>query len=1634
MLKRLSLVCLIFFISSVASAVPVTIEVFWPNWSTDNRVTLRNPSNVVLDTICDPVNCFNGTNDTAHAETRNYNLTAGNNYSIQLEDFFGDSWNGVGAYVRVTVDGVLAIDDSGPPSSTETLFFNVSAAPPTTGCSSNIVICSHSTSYGDINGTGATNLRAKLSNTALFGPTGSLTPETFSFVSIPSITATNLTSNNCQIYFSGYDTPTLIDATEQAALNTWVNGAANRFVMTGCDSTGFDATCQAVGRNVTNYTNVPVNLVAATPQNPLLCSGATTVQTSGGASGYFGTTTGDSILARYNDASALPEVITDSLTGGANYLLAGDINMWITPNTAISAGSGVSLANDFFIVNSFKFAADNVCGRIGASGPVCPGSVQPADYGDAPSSYGDPNHTIVSGVRIGAADPDSEALTQNTANGGTDGLGDDNTGSDDETITIPTLTQGQTATINIPVAGAGGLLQAWIDYDNGGTFGAGEQIATNVTDGGAGDADGLANGTIQLSVPIPLTATTASTYARFRWSTTSNLDATTAANNGEVEDYVITIIAPVLVNCGTEAAGSGSGYAAGGTGIYRDQIFWLDWSCSAAQFNPGDTISKSWTVGNGFIISATISNLTEIIVPYNTGNWIGDTLDDLYSGVNPIGLTNLIELPSGSAPDPTYDISFTATLNGIPIPADIVAAEAEDTSLSNESATWTTDGDPWQPLEAAGVLNAQFSNSNRTIFMNEISSAGGGTLIALSENVSTINVDMQAGGKEALAFGVFVPFDYGDANGFAASDGHYAGVAASGGSQPATLTPVTSLTMATVQYGTNLYLGTNAPDTESGDQPNVAANGDDNNGTDDEDGVVVPTLVAGATSDVTIPAADITGSGVGTLHAWIDFNGDGVFGTTEYATVGFNNGATGPLTFSAYGTTVAVGTTYARFRLTTDALTNVNAATVASNGEVEDYVITISAPPTTGCSSNIVICSHSTSYGDINGTGATNLRAKLSNTALFGPTGSLTPETFSFVSIPSITATNLTSNNCQIYFSGYDTPTLIDATEQAALNTWVNGAANRFVMTGCDSTGFDATCQAVGRNVTNYTNVPVNLVAATPQNPLLCSGATTVQTSGGASGYFGTTTGDSILARYNDASALPEVITDSLTGGANYLLAGDINMWITPNTAISAGSGVSLANDFFIVNSFKFAADNVCGRIGASGPVCPGSVQPADYGDAPSSYGDPNHTIVSGVRIGAADPDSEALTQNTANGGTDGLGDDNTGSDDETITIPTLTQGQTATINIPVAGAGGLLQAWIDYDNGGTFGAGEQIATNVTDGGAGDADGLANGTIQLSVPIPLTATTASTYARFRWSTTSNLDATTAANNGEVEDYVITIIALTLDPGGPVGDCVYVQNFDGNPPLYDAIPYYSLGNVATQNGFHITDTLSGTGATGIDMDASGAGLFLFHNTSPGALVGETWGTTTAASVTAGLQYKLTFKLANQNAVNREQIEPFINGVSVGSSVTTSTINNWETFTFNWNSGVATTADISLINNNAASTGNDFGIDEVSLCAPTADLVITKDDGNATYTPGGTASYTIVVTNNGPDNVTGATIADDLPDGVTMTANWTCAPSSVNSSCNTTPSTTDPISIDVDIVNGDSITVTVPVQFSSDMTDY
>jgi len=131
-----------------------------------------------------------------------------------------------------------------------------------------------------------------------------------------------------------------------------------------------------------------------------------------------------------------------------------------------------------------------------------------------------------------------------------------------------------------------------------------------------------------------------------------------------------------------------------------------------------------------------------------------------------------------------------------------------------------------------------------------------------------------------------------------------------------------------------VYLGSRV-DGEFDGQPNALATGDDDNGTDDEDGVVLASLVIDETSNV-----QVTASVAGSLNAWIDWNGDGdwddaaehVF-TDRALSAGANT-----LTL-AVPAGAAAGETFARFRFST--VRGLDYDGPAADGEVEDYLVRI---------------------------------------------------------------------------------------------------------------------------------------------------------------------------------------------------------------------------------------------------------------------------------------------------------------------------------------------------------------------------------------------------------------------------------------------------------------------------------------------------------------------------------------------------------------------------------------------------------------------------------------------------------------------------------------------------------------------
>src|SRR5439155_625164 len=165
-----------------------------------------------------------------------------------------------------------------------------------------------------------------------------------------------------------------------------------------------------------------------------------------------------------------------------------------------------------------------------------------------------------------------------------------------------------------------------------------------------------------------------------------------------------------------------------------------------------------------------------------------------------------------------------------------------------------------------------------------------------------------------------------------------------------------------------------------------------------------------------------------------------------------------------------------------------------------------------------------------------------------------------------------------------------------------------------------------------------------------------------------------------------------------------------------------------------------------------------------------------------------------------------------------------------------------------------------------------------------------------------------------------------------------------------------------NGVTHTITVTNTGPS----NAVGATI---ADAIPAGLTGVTWSssTTGSASVSSGASGSGNSLSATVNiaAGAGNSVVFTVSGTAL-SSLTGNLVN---TATVSTPPG---TTDNNPGNNSSTDTDTP---------APIADLGIAKTDGKATYTPGTGVTYTITVTNSGPSDVIGATIADSIPAGLT-----------------------------------------------------
>src|SRR5438093_3592276 len=120
---------------------------------------------------------------------------------------------------------------------------------------------------------------------------------------------------------------------------------------------------------------------------------------------------------------------------------------------------------------------------------------------------------------------------------------------------------------------------------------------------------------------------------------------------------------------------------------------------------------------------------------------------------------------------------------------------------------------------------------------------------------------------------------------------------------------------------------------------------------------------------------------------------------------------------------------------------------------------------------------------------------------------------------------------------------------------------------------------------------------------------------------------------------------------------------------------------------------------------------------------------------------------------------------------------------------------------------------------------------------------------------------------------------------------------------------------------------------------------------------------------------------------------------------------------------------------ATSATASGSDSDTL-APQVTLAVVKSDGSSTYTPGGTATYTVTITDGGLSDATNVTVSDALPAGVTLTATATCVAAG-SASCGSVTGFAGQTSFGTTGASiaagaGNSVKFTAPVAFAAGMT--
>ncbi|MEQ1750612.1 MAG: GEVED domain-containing protein, partial [Prosthecobacter sp.] len=733
----------------------------------------------------------------------------------------------------------------------------------------------------------------------------------------------------------------------------------------------------------------------------------------------------------------------------------GTTNGTLTLNFTVPANAvtGANVSLRFRLTSTSTPGINGTVGTGEVEDHVTTIAVPTTDFGDW-SGAADASSIASSNLRMGSL-ADTEFVSTRNATA----TGDDLTASDDEDgVTLSgsyNLSAGSSATVvTTNLSGVTAYLNAWIDFNNNGSFAdVGEQIATNTS---------VANGTNgvgqAVNFTVPAAAIPGQRGMRVRFTNVQNPTPIGAAGMGEVEDHLLTINCPTItlapaslptpavaipysqtftatggtspysysVTSGTLPTGltlSTSGIlsgtplsvssrtftitAADANGCTRNLSYTLSPFCPAMSITPvtaasgtvgsaysqtlaatgGTAPYSAWTIVAGTlptgltlnassgVISgtptATASPATSITVRVNDANGCqgtqvislkicplvtlspaslaAATVGTVYSQTFSAGggtAPYTFSLSSGSLPTWASLNANTGVISGTPnstTAANFIIRATDANGCSGTRAYTVTPVCPAITITpaslTAALINATYSQSvtpSAGTAPFTFAVASGALPVGLTLNTSTGVISGTPTSSAAATFTISATDFYGCV----------------GTSPSYSLTPqpnadfgdLSTFGSASSTKNTTLKMGA-LSDYEYTQTANATATGDDITGSDDEDGVTLPTGLIQGQSGLSVTVNVTNTSGAETyLNGWIDFNNNGVL-TDAGEQIVFNepvadgiSATNRALTFNV-PSNATVATVGVRFRLTSIASPGSTGAFGA--GEVEDYRISI---------------------------------------------------------------------------------------------------------------------------------------------------------------------------------------------------------------------------------------------------------------------------------------------------------------------------------------------------------------------------------------------------------------------------------------------------------------------------------------------------------------------------------------------------------------------------------------------------------------------------------------------------------------------------------------------------------------------